>query len=163
MSKTTEQVRKSLAKRYRAERRFKAFGVGAIGFGLLALVLLFTDIIGKGHSAFFETYVKMEVTFDQDTLDISDVRDEEQLNFANYDGVIRNALREEFPSASGRQEKRELYSLISTGAGYELRDLLKDDPSLMGRAIPACPIFPFLCFGFVQHSLCLKAPFLFLC
>ena len=76
MSKTTEQVRKSLAKRYRAERRFKAFGVGAIGFGLLALVLLFTDIIGKGHSAFFETYVKMEVTFDQDTLDISDVRDE---------------------------------------------------------------------------------------
>ena len=135
MSKTTEQVRKSLAKRYRAERRFKAFGVGAIGFGLLALVLLFTDIIGKGHSAFFETYVKMEVTFDQDTLDISDVRDEEQLNFANYDGVIRNALREEFPSASGRQEKRELYSLISTGAGYELRDLLKDDPSLMGKSI----------------------------
>ena len=135
MSKTTEQVRKSLAKRYRAERRFKAFGVGAIGFGLLALVLLFTDIIGKGHSAFFETYVKMEVTFDQDTLDISDVRDEEQLNFATYDGVIRNALREEFPSASGRQEKRELYSLISTGAGYELRDLLKDDPSLMGKSI----------------------------
>jgi len=135
MSKTTEQVRKSLAKRYRAERRFKAFGVGAIGFGLLALVLLFTDIIGKGHSAFFETYVKMEVTFDQDTLDISDVRDEEQLNFANYDGVIRNALREEFPSASGRQEKRELYSLISTGAGYELRDMLKEDPSLMGQSV----------------------------
>ena len=135
MSKTTEQVRKSLGKRYRAEKRFKAYGVSAIGFGLLALVLLFTDIIGKGHSAFFETYVKMEVIFDQDTLDISDFRDEEQLNFANYDGVIRNALREEFPSASGRQERRELYSLISTGAGYELRDMLKEDPSLMGQSV----------------------------
>ena len=135
MSKTTEQTRKSLGKRYRAEKRFKAYGVSAIGFGLLALVLLFTDIIGKGHSAFFETYVKMEVIFDQDTLDISDFRDEEQLNFANYDGVIRNALREEFPSASGRQERRELYSLISTGAGYELRDMLKEDPSLMGQSV----------------------------
>ena len=41
MSKTTEQVRKSLGKRYRAEKRFKAYGVSAIGFGLLALVLLF--------------------------------------------------------------------------------------------------------------------------
>ena len=133
MSKTTEQVRKSLAKRYRAEKMFKACGIAAIGFGLMALVLLFTDIIGKGHSAFFETYVQMDVTFDQDTLDIMDVNDDEELNFANYDGLIRDALREKFPGVEGRQEKRELYGLISTGAGYELRDMLKDDRKLLGK------------------------------
>ncbi|MGB2247691.1 MAG: phosphate ABC transporter permease PstA [Alcanivorax sediminis] len=133
MSKTTEQVRKSLARRYRAERRFKAYGMAAIGFGLMALVLLFTDIIGKGHSAFFESYVQMDVTFDRDTLDIMDVNDDEELNYANYDGLIRNALREKFPGVEGRQEKRELYGLVSTGAGYQLRDMLRDDRKLLGQ------------------------------
>ncbi|MZR63009.1 phosphate ABC transporter permease PstA [Alcanivorax sp. DP30] len=133
MSKTTEQVRKSLGKRYRAEKRFKAYGIAAIGFGLMALVLLFTDIIGKGHSAFFESYVQMDVTFDQDTLDIMDLRDEEELNFANYDGLIRDALMEKFPGVEGRQEKRELYGLISTGAGYMLRDMLREDRDLIGQ------------------------------
>ncbi|MEE3320634.1 MAG: phosphate ABC transporter permease PstA [Pseudomonadota bacterium] len=133
MSKTTEQVRKSLAKRYRAEKMFKGYGIAAIGFGLLALVLLFTDIISKGHSAFFETYVQMDVTFDQDTLDIIDVNDDEELSFANYDGLVRDALREKFPGVDGRQEKRELYGLVSTGAGYALRDMLREDRKLLGQ------------------------------
>ena len=33
MSETTEKVRKTLARRYRAEKRFKAFGIGSIGIG----------------------------------------------------------------------------------------------------------------------------------
>ena len=59
MSETTEQVRKTLARRYRAEKRFKAFGIGSIGIGLMALLLLFTDIIGKGYSAFFEHEIQL--------------------------------------------------------------------------------------------------------
>ena len=47
MSKTTEKVRKTLARRYRAEKRFKAYGMASIGIGLMALLLLFTDIIGN--------------------------------------------------------------------------------------------------------------------
>ncbi|EKF74549.1 phosphate ABC transporter permease [Alcanivorax hongdengensis A-11-3] len=133
MSKTTEQVRQSLAKRYRAEKRFRAFGIASIAFGLLALLLLFTDIIGKGHTAFFEHYIQMEVTFDADTLGIDDATNQDQLNFANYDGVIRNALRERFPQVQSRGQKRELYSLISTGAGYPLRDMLASHPALLGQ------------------------------
>ena len=52
---TIDLVNKNLAKRYRAEKRFKAYGVAAILFGLACLVILFTDIIGKGHSAFLQT------------------------------------------------------------------------------------------------------------
>ena len=51
MSKTTEQVRKSLKARYRSEKRFRAFGISAVAFGLLAVLVLFTDIISKGTSA----------------------------------------------------------------------------------------------------------------
>ena len=133
MSETTEKVRKTLARRYRSEKRFKAFGIGAIGIGLMALVLLFTDIIGKGHSAFFEHEIQLPITFDAEVLDVSDPRDEEQLNYGNYQGVIRNALAERFPTVEGRQDTRALNQLVSTGAGYALRDMLREEPALLGQ------------------------------
>ena len=133
MSETTEKVRKTLARRYRAEKRFKAFGIGSIGIGLMALVLLFTDIIGKGYSAFFEYEIQLPITFDAEVLDVSDPRDEDELNYGNYQGVIRDALAERFPSVEGRQDTRALNQLVSTGAGYALRDMLREDPSLLGK------------------------------
>ena len=133
MSETTEQVRKTLARRYRAEKRFKAFGIGSIGIGLMALLLLFTDIIGKGYSAFFEHEIQLPITFDAEVLDISDPRDEDELNYGNYQGVIRNALAERFPTVKGRQDTRALNQLVSTGAGYALRDMLREDPTLLGE------------------------------
>ena len=37
-----------VARRYRAERRFKAYGIAAIAVTAVFLVLLFADILGKG-------------------------------------------------------------------------------------------------------------------
>lgn len=133
MSETTEKVRKTLARRYRAEKRFKAFGIGSIAIGLMALVLLFTDIIGKGHSAFVEHEIQLPITFDAEVLDVSNPRDEDELNYGNYQGVIRDALAARFPSVEGRQDTRALNQLVSTGAGYALRDMLREDPSLLGE------------------------------
>ncbi|WOD28372.1 phosphate ABC transporter permease PstA [Alloalcanivorax xenomutans] len=132
MSKTTEQVRKSLARRYRAERRFRAYGIISIAIGLAALAILFTDIIGKGRSAFFEHYIKLDITFNEQTLDIEDARDPEQLNYGNYDGIVREALKTRFPEVTERLQVRELSALMSIGAGYELRDLLRENPEWLG-------------------------------
>lgn len=132
MSETTAKVRASLARRYRQEKRFQAYGILSIGVGLLALLILFTDIIGKGHSAFFEHYIQLEITLDRDVLGVDDARDDEQLNYANFGGVIKQALRERFPGVDDRQQQRLLYDLVSSGASYNLRDELKADPSLLG-------------------------------
>jgi len=132
MSETTAKVRASLARRYRQEKRFQAYGILSIGVGLLALLILFTDIIGKGHSAFFEHYIKLEVSLDRDVLGIDDVGDQEQLNYANFGGVIKQALRDRFPGVDDRQRQRLLYDLVSSGASYSLRDELKADPALLG-------------------------------
>ena len=132
MSETTAKVRKSLARRYRQEKRFQAYGILSIGVGLLALLILFTDIIGKGHSAFFEHYIQLEISLDRDVLGVDDASDDEQLNYANFGGVIKEALRERFPGVDGRQQQRQLYALVSSGASYNLRDELKADPSLLG-------------------------------
>ena len=132
MSETTAKVRKSLARRYRQEKRFQAYGILSIGVGLLALLILFTDIIGKGHSAFFEHYIQLEISLDRDVLGVDDASDDEQLNYANFGGVIKEALRERFPGVDDRQQQRQLYALVSSGASYNLRDELKADPSLLG-------------------------------
>ena len=135
MSETTEKVRKTLARRYRSEKRFKAFGIGAIMIGLLALVILFADIIGKGYSAFYEYSVELTVHLDPEVLEITDVSDAEQLNYGNYTAAVRTALRELFPGVDEAREKRDLYSLLSSSAGYELRDMLTEDPSLLGQTL----------------------------
>ena len=131
---TIDLVNKNLAKRYRAEKRFKAYGIASIAFGLMCLVFLFTDIIGKGHTAFLQNYIKLEVHLDADTLGITDPNDGSQVASANYMGVVKRALRERFPGVNGRREKRTLYSLVSNGSGFDLREMLEADPSILNTS-----------------------------
>lgn len=133
MSKTTEKVRLTLKRRYRAEKRFRAYGITSIAIGLMAVLVLFTDIISKGIPGFSETYVQLEVHYDADLLGISDVRDDEQLQFADFSAVIKQGLRDRFPDVQDRGEKRDLYQLISDGASYELRQRMREQPTLLGK------------------------------
>lgn len=132
MSETTEKVRRSLARRYRAEKRFKVYGMASVAAGLIALSILFIDIVGKGHSAFFEHYLQLEVTFDREVLGIDDVTDKEQVDYANFSAVIKQGLRERFPGVDDYQKKRQLYALVSNGASYNLRKELMANPDLLG-------------------------------
>ncbi len=134
-SSTIELVNKNLAKRYRAEKRFRAYGIASISFGLLCLVVLFTDIIGKGHTAFLQTYMRLDVVLSPEVLEVSDATDSKQLALGNYQGALRDALKERFPDVSNRREKRNLYALISNAAGFEVRALLEQDPSLLGQTV----------------------------
>ncbi|MBB6520289.1 phosphate ABC transporter permease PstA [Pseudoteredinibacter isoporae] len=128
---TIDLVNKNLAKRYRAEKRFKAYGIASITFGMICLVFLFTDIIGKGYTAFVQSYIKLEITLDADTLDISDPSDPNQIAGANYMAAVKKSLRERFPDVSGRRDKRTLYKLVSNGSGFDLRKMLEADPSIL--------------------------------
>ena len=128
-----ERVQNSLAKRYRAEKRFKFYGYAAITFGLLCVALLFTDIISKGYKAFGQTYIQLEVTYDASTLGITDVNDSKQITLADFHGVVKTALKNRFIDVSGRKDKRDLYGLISNGAGYTLRDRLVANPELLDQ------------------------------
>ena len=132
---TIDLVNKNLAKRYRAEKRFRAYGIASIGFGLLCLLFLFTDIIGKGHSAFLQTYVKLNVDLSTEALYISDVNDPAQIASADYQGVLKKSLRERFPEVKGRRDKRALYGIVSNGAGFEVRTLVEENPDILNTRL----------------------------
>ena len=131
---TRDKVAQSLKKRYKAERRFKFFGRLSIAIGIAALLVLFIKIISEGSGAFTQSYIQLPVTFDLETLEISEeeLADPEALRRANFQGLVRASLRERFPDVSGRRDKRKLYDLVSVGAEYALYDHLAEDISRIG-------------------------------
>lgn len=132
----SERVRSSLAKRYRAERRFRAYGITAILVALGFLVLLFATIIGNGYSAFWQANVRFNITFDPAVLDPAGTRDPAALARADYASLIRAALMERFPDVSGRSERRKLTGMVSQGATYDLARMVAENPDLIGRTVP---------------------------
>ena len=125
---TIELVQQTLHKRYAAERRFRFYGIASIIVAMSFLFLLLLSIISKGLPAFTKTYLQLDIQFAEDILEISSSSDSDALAMANYDGVIKQALRKQFPSVTGRRDKRALYALVSTGAVYQLAALLQQRP-----------------------------------
>jgi len=133
--KTIDIVRAGMVKRRAAEQRFKLYGKMAIGMGLLFLALLFGSIVSNGYQAFVQTYVKIEVFIDADKIDPQGEREPEVLSRANYAALVKSTLRDMFPEVVSRKEKRQLYSLVSTGASYQIRELVIKNPQLIGQTL----------------------------
>ena len=131
----TAAIQASLKKRYAREKRFQWYGRLAVLTGFVFLFILLADIVGKGAPAFTQQYIKVTVEFDPDRLGVEPGASDEELRQADYLGVVKSSLRAMFPEASGRQEKRQLYRLISIGAEYDLRDYVLDNPELIGQTL----------------------------
>lgn len=129
---TAELVRRGLAKRYAAERRFIWYGRAAIAAALSFLVLLVVSVVVQGWSAVLQTKINLEVPLPIERISPSGQLTEQELRSADYSGLIKAALREQFPEVTNRRQKRVLYDLISQGAAFELRDMVVEDPSLVG-------------------------------
>ncbi|MFH1982390.1 MAG: phosphate ABC transporter permease PstA [Pseudomonadota bacterium] len=125
--KTIDIVKAGLTRRYRAERRFRRLGISAIGLSIAFLLILFTGIFLKGYTAFFQTYIKMDVTFGSDDINALDIPG------SNFPALVKKSLRAMFPEASGRNTLRELYSLVSSDAGFQLQRMAMADPSIIGK------------------------------
>jgi phosphate transport system permease protein len=84
--------------------------------------------VGKGYSAFWQTFIRLEIVFDPAVIDRNDPGQ------ANFSALVKTAFQRDFPAVQTRQEKRELYSLVSPGATFELREMVLDNPGLIGTA-----------------------------
>lgn len=130
--KTAEAVARGLKARYRAETRFKLYGLGAVALGMVFLLILFVTIIGQGWSVFRQSYVQLEVFYDPELLDTDGSGSMESLAQADYGALVKASLRKLFPEVEGRPNLRQLYGLISSAAGFELQKRLADDPAKLG-------------------------------
>ncbi len=127
-----ELIRRSLKRRYRKERRFRLYGMIAVAIALLSLLILFADIIQKGHTGFLKTTITLEVELDGDLMYLTDPTDRDEMAMADFTSPILAALKTYFPDVEGRAAERELSRLAGTYAATDLRDLLRAEPGLLG-------------------------------
>jgi len=131
---TREKVEQSLKRRRASEARFRAYGMASVLFGLLCLVVLFTDIISKGASAFTQTRLQTNIVLDADYLNLSTDSSADDIRFANFEGLIKKHFAKTL-KPKGRKAKRELFKLISPGAAWQLQDLVIANPQLIGTEV----------------------------
>ena len=116
-AETQDRVRAGLARRYRAERRFRAYGIAAITFGVAFVIFLFGTVFSQGVSALRQAYLQIDVFYDPEIIDPAGNRDPDDLMVADYQSLVRASLRERFPTVEGRPALRELYSIASSAVG----------------------------------------------
>jgi len=126
-----------LKKRYASENRFRLGGVAAIAMGILFLIILFWSIVSKGYSAFEQTQIRLDLYLDEQVIDPSGNRSRSELQRAiRYNKIIEpafyRALGIDPKDKTKRKEMREAKKLISRGATIEIRDMVLNDPSLIG-------------------------------
>jgi len=131
-AETRALVEASLGARYRRERRFQLYGISAILASVAFVAFFFITVISQGHTAFVQNYVQLDIYFDPDVIDPAGDRDPQVLATANYKKLVKQSMADLFPEVSGRKNKRTLNGLVSTGAVYELQDIVTDDPTLIG-------------------------------
>lgn len=120
----SELIEAGLARRYRAERRFKMYGIAAIVVALGFLVVMLSAILVRGASAINQTQISLEVFIDPQFAEDND-----------WQGMVKASLRETFPDVTDRKSKMQLYRFVSNGAGFDLQNMVKDNPSLMGQRL----------------------------
>ncbi len=126
-------IKQGLKRRYRKEQAFRVLGLTSVCIALLFLVILLLDISSKALPAFIQTQIELTVDLSSEQLGLNKDSSNDEIRQADFRAVIRAALLKRFPAVTNRQDKRSLYSLVSTGAEYQLLDLVLADKSLLNQ------------------------------
>lgn len=103
----------NLRRRYRAERLFRAMGLGSIILAGGILVGLLASIVYNSIPAFTHTHVHLPIILPT----ISDLAEDE---LPDWERPARDALYAHFSDVKGRHARRELRRLLSDGVGDSL-------------------------------------------
>jgi phosphate transport system permease protein len=134
-AETQAIVAASIRRRNRAEWRFRAYGLLAVGVGIGIVLFLFGTIMGQGVTVFRQAYLQLTVYLDPQVIAPDGRRSVEVLQSADYQSLIRAALRERFPQVEGRRDLRALSSIVSSAAFIDLQRRVVAEPTLVGQRL----------------------------
>ena len=122
-------------RRYRAEARFKAYGIAALVVTAVFLVVLIADIVVKGLPAFTQHSLLLDVAVPADPSCRRARTIQPPSAAPTISPITRDALKAAIPGIEGRSAERTLARLLSTGAPDVLRDSSAADPGLIGHTV----------------------------
>ncbi len=125
-----------IVKRRRAEWRFRAYGVAAIVFCFLAILVLFTSIIGKGYSAFQQSHISVPIKFDAAAIDPDGTKNHDTLMGADYESLVKESVYAALSvPEDNKPARKHAMELISDSADTQLRDKVLAAPSIIGKTV----------------------------
>jgi phosphate transport system permease protein len=131
-----EATRKLVARRYAAERRFRAYGVAAILFGIAFLVALFSTILARGYTAFLQSAFTLDVNLDQGAFGSSSPPSASDIQMADYTKLANRALYQALGvDPTNKPDAKAAAALLSPNADTQIRKAVQADPSLVGKTV----------------------------
>ena len=95
--------------------------------------IMLGNIIYKGHSAFVQTKIQLEVFFDESVM-IREAKGREDPAISQLRRPCARCNPKEVPRGDQRRDKRMLYRSVQFGgAAFELYQMVQADPSLIGQ------------------------------
>lgn len=135
---TTDKRTKS---RNAAEKRFRFYGIGAIGLGLLFLIVLLSTILKNGVPAFQQTFITLPVELLESRLDKNgnrDIEDIKRVTTFGYNPVIDGALQQLVADTGAVTEftkGKDFRKLVSAGTIGQLRSYVLSNPDAIGTTV----------------------------
>jgi phosphate transport system permease protein len=121
-------MQKRIARRYAAERRFKAMGFIAVALSTVFLVFLLVTMLGQGVRGFQRT----EVAVDFDFPALTSGATPESISGANADAALNSMdVPGIFELAVSKQYGENGAALLTTAAAANVRQMLSDEPALI--------------------------------
>lgn len=123
-------------KRYRSEKRFKAYCITALVLAMAILFTLLSSITLSSLPAFTQTYIETDVYLDKKILDPGNTNDIEIIiKETAWRTLAKSSLKEMLPRVTDRKEKRELYGLVSVIAGDSIKNYVRENPYDIGKNV----------------------------
>ena len=129
-------IRTSLKKRYAKETRLKFYGIISISFALSFLAIFLYTIFINGYTALQQTQTLVSIQIPSDKILNEDGKlDIKKSRNFNWGGLVKEAFRTSFPEVNKQTDKRNLNSLVSENAGYQLRLKVENGSLKIGNKI----------------------------
>ena len=129
-------IRTSLKKRYAKEARLKFYGIISISFALSFLAIFLYTIFINGYTALQQTQTLVSIQIPSDKIMNEDGKlDIKKSRNFNWGGLVKEAFRTSFPEVNKQTDKRNLNSLVSENAGYQLRLKVENGSLKIGNKI----------------------------
>ena len=95
-----------LKKRYRAEKRFKMYGLFSVSLAVIFVLILVQNIFSKGSSAFSRTMIEVAVNYDSSLLELDSPINQNSLKDADfYDLAVESLLKYILQKTLKRKDK----------------------------------------------------------
>ena len=123
-----------------AEKRFKAYGMIAVAFGLLMLSILFFNIVTRGAGAYQQTFIALEVELLAGKLDKKGNRnldDLKKVSTFGYTPLLSNALEAKVTELGIETDlkAKKMVGILSKSAAAQVRDYVLNNPNKIGETI----------------------------